>query len=338
MYGQKGPLLIEPLLSINFDETLSIIKKNKTIILASQAEEGALLFRNFPIQTSEEKREILQALDVKLETQYPFGISPRTALDKGVFKSTEIPGPFPLAAHTEMSYLPFRPGVIAFYCGIAPEQYGETPLFDMRAVFEQLSNETKDCLRNKKLHYVHRYPKSASAMSKGIGLTWPGIFQTSDKEEVSRALERQGFEYQWGKNDRLEYTTVVPGVITHPVTGLECLNLLLIHPYVTYRAFAQLRTRQNFFLNYGLLIATLLYSATGQSATSVHFSDNQKIPYSMVKEICDLSWSNSYMFPWKQNDLLLVDNIAIAHGRMNVVGPRKITVSLGNMYHIYPSS
>ena len=38
MYGQRGPLLIEPLLSINFDETLSIIKKNKTIILASQAE------------------------------------------------------------------------------------------------------------------------------------------------------------------------------------------------------------------------------------------------------------------------------------------------------------
>ena len=81
-----------------------------------------------------------------------------------------------------------------------------------------------------------------------------------------------------------------------------------------------------------------LCSATGQSATSVHFSDNQKIPYSMVKEICDLSWNNSYMFPWKQNDLLVVDNIAIAHGRMNVVGPRKITVSLGNMYHIYPSS
>jgi hypothetical protein len=326
------PLLIEPISKISFDEVLALIRTHKKILLESMAEQGALLFRQFPIQTYAEKRQILRALGITLETHYPFGISPRTALDEGVFKSTEVPNPFPLAAHTEMSYLPFRPGIIAFHCALAPLQYGETPLFDMRAVWEQLCDKTKAALREKNIHYKHSYPRSSSFLSRGIGLTWPSMFKSDDKHAVSLALEQQGFDYRWGKNDRLEYTTAVPSVIRHPVTQIESLNLLLIHPYVTYRAFAQLRSRQGFLMNYGLLMMTLLYSVLGCAATSVFFSDNQKIPYAMVKEICDLTWDNACLFPWQQNDLLLVDNIAIAHGRMNVVGPRKITVSLGNLY------
>jgi len=330
--GKSFPLLIEPYTPTPFDETLFLIHQHKKLLSEKITQHGAILLRNFPIKSTREKRAILQALDIKIESSYPFGISPRSSLEEGIFKSTEIPNHFPLFAHTEMSYLPMRPKVIAFYCAIEPQIYGETPLFDMRALFRSLSEDTKTLLRSKQMHYVHYYPKSGPRFLKNVSLTWPSIFKTDDKDKVSEELKAQGFEYQWGKKDDLEYHTKVSGIIRHPITLDECINLLLLHPYVIRSVFAQIRKRQNIFFHYSVLLATLLFGKLKKPATSMYFVDKENIPFSIVKEICDLTFQHMSIFNWKQNDLLIVDNISIAHARMNVKNPRKITVSLGDMY------
>ena len=330
---QPIPLVIEPHDKIDFSQTIQFIKQNKDLFLNALAKEGALLLRKFPITNDLEKKEILNALGVKLEKKYPFGISPRKGREEAVFNSTEIPGPFPLSAHTEMSYLPFRPSIIAFHCILAPEIYGETPLFDMRTVFNQLSEKAKHCLQYNKVHYWHRYPKTSSILSANIQLTWPSIFQTTDKKIVSNTLDEHGFSHHWERNDTLEYLTKTPAIVTHPITQQRCLNLLVIHPYATYKAFRQLHMRQNFFMHYGLLISTLLFGILKKPATSATLGEQYKLSFSLAKEISDLSWQHASLFSWQTNDLLLVDNISVAHGRMNVVGPRTITVSFGNRYY-----
>ena len=37
-------------------------------------------------------------------------------------------------------------------------------------------------------------------------------------------------------------------------------------------------------------------------------------------------------FPWQKEDLLLVDNMLVAHGREPFEGPRKIAVSMAEPY------
>jgi alpha-ketoglutarate-dependent taurine dioxygenase len=37
-------------------------------------------------------------------------------------------------------------------------------------------------------------------------------------------------------------------------------------------------------------------------------------------------------FPWQATDILMVDNMLVAHGRSPFVGQRKIVVTMGDMF------
>ena len=299
-FQQKVPCIVGQTSTNSLETLCNKMSTNRKEFKNLLAQTGALLLRDLPVTNSNEKKIVLKSLGLKLESEYMFGISPRSKLEKEVFKSTVVPPPFPLAAHTEMAYLPFRPGVIAFHCTIEPQIYGETPLFDMRAVFNQLSENTKSILFKYKLKYKHCYPKERKFLNQSIGLTWPQIFHTVDKNKVSDKLQKYGFKYSWGKNDLLKYETIVPSIIKHPVTNQECLNILLIHPYVTKAAFNSIKSRQMVVAHYFFRWSTLIWSSLTTPATSVFLEDNSPIPYDVIKEICDLSWQNSYIFPWQK--------------------------------------
>ena len=50
--------------------------------------------------------------------------------------------------------------------------------------------------------------------------------------------------------------------------------------------------------------------------------------------VCDCMFQASVIFEWRQGDLLLLDNIRIGHGRLNVVGSRQILTCFGDAYEI----
>lgn len=308
--------------------------QEKVDILAKLQVHGAVLLRDFKIDTASQFRSLIETLGIHVSDDYPLGISPRSQFEQGVFNSTEVPGPFPLFAHNEMAYLSDRPAFISFYCAVAPEQWGETPLFDTQQAFNRLSDNTKALLLKKRFKYSHYYKKQLSPWQLGVELTWPRIFQTEDKMMVSRSLESRGYPYYWGRGERLKYETITPAVLEHPHSGSYCLNLQLPHWYTLYRIFKMLNGRQSRVLNYSLMLASLLRYVSKQMTTYLTFEDNSRIGYALAKEIYNALWQSSVIFSWQKQDLLLVDNRSVAHGRMNVVPPRKIMVIMGNMYSI----
>ena len=63
-----------------------------------------------------------------------------------------------------------------------------------------------------------------------------------------------------------------------------------------------------------------------EQSMHVVFGDGTEIPKSYVQHIEDVIWKNFVIFPWKKNDLLVLDNFSTAHGRMPYEGKRQIFV------------
>lgn len=311
---------------------LNFIKDNQHTYASLLSQHGAILLRNFDIDTPERFRKVLDTMQVSVSDNYPLGLSPRKKISSGIFNSTEIAGMFSLNPHNEMAYLKTRPSLIAFYCSVAPAIYGETPIYDTAYAFSQLSEKAQSCLVKGKFKYTHIYKKELPVLSLKFERTWPDIFSTTDQSVVSQYLEECGYEYHWSKSGTLTYHTVVPPVIRHSETGVNCLNLQLPHWYAIYRGFQILKQRQSRWVRLPIMLIAHLRYVLGQMATYFSFADGKPIGLALVREIYNALQASQVIFPWQQNDLLILDNRSVAHGRMNVIQPRRILVALGNMY------
>jgi len=78
---------------------------------------------------------------ITLATEYPGG-APRSKETDCVWNTTEFDSNMPIAAHTELSYMPkSKPELIAFFCVKAPPSGGMTPAVDMLAVAHSLPKD-----------------------------------------------------------------------------------------------------------------------------------------------------------------------------------------------------
>jgi alpha-ketoglutarate-dependent taurine dioxygenase len=51
----------------------------------------------------------------------------------------------------------------------------------------------------------------------------------------------------------------------------------------------------------------------------------------VIHHISDVYRDTAVAFPWRQGDILMTDNMLVAHGRNPYQGPRKIVVAMGEM-------
>ena len=51
-----------------------------------------------------------------------------------------------------------------------------------------------------------------------------------------------------------------------------------------------------------------------------------------MRGICDIYQSIEVAFPWQRRDILMLDNMLVAHARNPFKGPRKLCVAMGEMF------
>jgi len=61
---------------------------------------------------------------------------------------------------------------------------------------------------------------------------------------------------------------------------------------------------------------------------NVYFADGSPIDAAMLDEITQVYNDNSIVFPWREGDVLMIDNMLTAHGRRPFVGKRKVVVGI----------
>ena len=69
----------------------------------------------------------------------------------------------------------------------------------------------------------------------------------------------------------------------------------------------------------------------GELPRDVRYGDGSPIDDATVREVLDACWRESTAFRWQAGDLVLVDNMLVAHARNPYRGPRKLSVAMGEM-------
>lgn len=64
---------------------------------------------------------------------------------------------------------------------------------------------------------------------------------------------------------------------------------------------------------------------------NVYYGDGSVIEDSVVEYLRDLYQKKSVSFRWQARDVLMLNNMLVAHSRNPFVGQRKIVVAMGNL-------
>jgi alpha-ketoglutarate-dependent taurine dioxygenase len=315
LYSEKSlPLLLEAEENSHAGESVSSliewISSNRELLESWLIKHGAVLFRNFAIDTPEEFEAVVRAVQPAL-LNYIEGDSPRTKITGKVYTSTEYPETYQLSCHNELSYAHKWPSKIFFYCAVPPAQGGETPIVDCREVLKDLDPQLCDRFISRKVRYVNNLHGG-----EGLGRSWQDTFETDDKARVEDYLVAGGVDFNWDDRNGLHTTQIREAVITHSVTGervwfnqAEQWHPSILDPK-NRRAIKALGMKEEDLPHY------------------TSFGDGGPLDEQELNKIRALVRQRAVSFPWQQRDLLVLDNVLVAHGRNSFKGPRKILVAM----------
>ncbi len=278
------------------------IEGNRNKVMETLKTNGAVLFRGFEIFNDQKFRECFKVISNEF-IDYTDRSSPRSEIGDQVYTSTDHPKDQVINMHNELSYSQKWPRWIAFYCHTPAETGGETPIADVRKVLEYLSPETQQAFRNKGIMYRR-------LLQKGIGLGWQQVFQTEDKKVMEADCINRGIDFEWLGEDKVVIRWKKEAIINHPETNEA---VWFNHGY--------------FFNEYTLNEdVRLAFESSEELPFNTFFGDGSLIPKEMLQEI-EYAFNKARLkFLWKKGDVLVLDNMLMAHGRESFEGERSIRV------------
>lgn len=199
-----------------------------------------------------------------------------------------------------------------FGCATAPSRGGETSLADSRQVFNLIDPEIRRRFIEKNVMYVRNY-------QEGVGLDWQTVFRTKSKSEVEARCRQARMSYEWKSADRLVTRCVRRATAIHPKTGEEVWFNQAQHWHPSCLD-AEVRQSLNTLFREEDLPRNCFYG------------DGTVIEDQVMESICDVYRNLETADPWQQGDVLMIDNMLVAHGRNPYTGPRKLLVAMGEMY------
>lgn len=302
---QPLPLLVQP--AIAGVDLLSWATNNRATIEAQLVQHGGILFRGFNINTVPEFEQLIVAVAGDL-LDYSYRSTPRTQVSGRIYTSTEYPADQAIPLHNEMAYTTSWPMKIAFFSVIVAEHGGETPIAASARVFERIAPEIRERFEQTGVMYVRNYGKS-------IDLPWQDVFQTSDKAEVEAYCRRSNIDFEWKADDQLRTRQVCQAVATHPQTGVR---LWFNQAHLFHVTSLPDETRA----------AVLAEFAEEDLPRNTYYGNGTPIERAVLDEIRRAYDQETVVFPWQAGDILLLDNMLVAHGRMPFGGARKTVVGM----------
>ncbi|WP_416769466.1 TauD/TfdA family dioxygenase [Pseudomonas sp. RHF3.3-3] len=283
-----------------------VFRRYAAWIEARLAERGALLFRGFEVGGAREFELLGQWLGCT-PTISREETSPRTRISGSVFTATEYPGAYPIAFHNENSYQRAMPTKLLFYCSQPSQTGGATWLADCRAVWKMLPEGIRSSFALGGYQLVRSYHPY-------FGMSWQQAFGVNDRAAVEAIAACDEIHLEWKDNGVLTTTQVRPCVAVHPRTGALCWTN---HVFFFHHSNLPLHARE-----------ALAVEARGdQLINDTRYANGEAIELDILMAIGQAYDANTVSIEWQPGDVLLIDNLSIAHGRAPYAGARIIYFS-----------
>ncbi len=201
---------------------------------------------------------------------------------------------------------------IFFYCVRPPERGGTTPLADCRRVWRLLSPPLRERLRREGLIYVRNY-------APGLDVSWQDFFRTREPSEVEARLAAAGAEWEWrAGGEGLRVRQRSQAAARHPLTGEEVFfNQMQLHHVSSLRAEVR-RSLEEMF-------------GEEEMPRNVYYGDGGRIEEEVMEEVGRAYEAAAVDVGWERGDVVMLDNMLVAHGRRAYEGERKVVVAMGEM-------
>ncbi|MEU1799629.1 TauD/TfdA family dioxygenase [Streptomyces sp. NPDC019937] len=236
--------------------------------------------------------------------------SPRTELHPGVFTATDHPPTEEIFLHTEQSYNLNVPRYLFFFCKQGAPEGGASRLADCRAIHDALPREI-----------VERFDKEGYLLVRnflpGLGLSWQEAFATEDRDQVRRYCADNGIEVEWLAEDHVQTRQVRWAVATHPETGVKSWfnHMTFFNSSALKKDLAELLLEE--------------YGPWGIPTNTFH-ADGSEIEQDVMDELHAAYRGHELDVHARNGDVLIVDNLSVAHGRAPFVPPRELFVSMAD--------
>ncbi|NTJ35835.1 hypothetical protein G6K86_29920, partial [Agrobacterium rhizogenes] len=269
---------------------------------------GALLVSGAEIDNPDRLKRIAGQIISKFEIEG--GEHNRTGLVEGVYTPVPFSPENELLWHNENTFNHKLPSKIIFACGRPAAIGGESTIADSRAIYNTLDKSIVEKFVTKGVMYARVFDRS-------VGRTWQEIFRTDDRQVVEEKCAHANVRCEWLDSGRLRTIAIRPAIKLHPLTH----ELAWV---------AQIQHWHEFFLPTDVRQA--MNEIFGdEMPRACYFGDGSKIDDEVASALLSTYREVEAEVPLRFGDLLIMDNILVAHGRRAFSGNRELFVAMGDL-------
>ena len=283
--------------------------ENRDALRAAVAERGSVRVRGLELSDASEAAAVFERLaDELMSEREPFAA--RQVHSHGVYSSAKWPQNQPMCMHHELSYTLEFPGLMMFACLGAPSEGGATGVADSEAVLGALPADL-----------VERFEREGWLLTRSysdeIGASVEEAFGTDDRAAVESYCRANAIEFEWQPDGGLRTRQRRSAVVDHPRTGRRCwFNQIAFLSEWTMAAEVR-----EFLVD--------MYGADGLPFNT-RFGGGDPIGEEVVELLNEVYEAHTVREPWQAGDLMLVDNVRMAHSREPFEGPREVLVGMAD--------
>lgn len=272
---------------------------------------GAILFSGFKIDNRAAFQQAAAALCDEL-LDYVYRSTPRSSMGDGIYTATEYRASDRIHFHNENSYQRDWPMKLVFCCLRPATTGGETGLASSSRVTRRIDPDVLARFDAKGVMYVRNY-------RAGLDLTWQETFQTQRPEDVEAFCRRESIEWEWVAPDHLRTRQVCQALARHPITGERLW-------------FNQSHLFHMSALGEATVSALLELFSEADLPRNAYFGDGSPIDTATVEHIRQAYDAEAFIRPWSAGEVVLVDNMLVAHARSPYQGVREVLVAMGESH------
>ncbi|MBO9712329.1 TauD/TfdA family dioxygenase [Sphingomonas sp.] len=272
--------------------------------LEALATHGAVLLRG-PVLREDGVELALSIIDEELLDD-AFWSTPRKRVGGKTLTATEYPSPRTIQLHSEMAYMNSFPRFLAFHALEVADEGGQTTICNIEKVTEALGDRLRP--------FAEKGVTYRRTFQKGIDIAWQTAFQTEDKADVEKIAERNGMELEWLSGDALVTRHKAQGVITSE----DGRPIIFNQAHIFHASNLDPQAREGIEKLYG----------AERLPRHALYGDGSEIPLEDIQAVQQAFENHQTGMHWRPGDILIIDNMRYAHGRMPFKGTRRLTVSM----------